>query len=130
MEATTYVTQSKYFSTAFNSAIFDGPIRMYFAQAHEAQALKIYFYMQARLQLATKEKREKLKRGGTTVFVMLYPTQDLFDITFNGKSNSTASAPHVQSEKLGAHYIVGVRGPLEGEQVHDLYREMSELLEI
>ena len=38
-----YITQSSFYSPAFNGAIFDGPLRLYFSQAQEAMALKFYF---------------------------------------------------------------------------------------
>jgi hypothetical protein len=128
-EATIYVTQSKFFSACFNAAIFDGPVRIYFAQYQEPQALKIYFQIQQRLHLASADARSRLRQQGCHVFVMLYPTSQLFDETF-GESIGTGavSAPWIQRQKLGKDFVVGVRGPIEDHQTFALYQEVGQLL--
>jgi hypothetical protein len=129
-EATMYVTQSKYFSAAFNAAIFDGPLRIYFAQHQEAQALKVYFYLQQKLQLASPDARSRLKNQGSNVFVMLYPNEEMFDVSFaTADTGSGAVAfPWIARERLGKDYVIGVRGPLDENRSQDLYKEMNELL--
>lgn len=70
--------QSKYFSPAFNSAIIDGPFRIYFAQFHETQALKIYFMIQQQLSQRLPEIKEYSKLNCRNILIMLYPAHKMF----------------------------------------------------
>ena len=121
-ETVSYVTQSKYFSPAFNAAIFDGPIRIYFAQYQEPQALKLYFNLQQRFHDLRKAARGIFKNRERNIFVMLYPTDETFDLSFcdlepqasgAGAEAGVAFQGMVVSEQIGENYVVGVRGPLE-----------------
>jgi hypothetical protein len=148
-----YVTQSKFFSPAFNAAIFDGPIRIYFAQYQEAQALKIYFNLQARFQDLRKNASGIFKDRKSNIFVMLYPTEETFDLSFSGSTSTAlegdsaadgeiptertqgagavlAGAPmqRISCDRLGVDYVVGVRGPFPDEQFPELYEELDQLV--
>ena len=68
--------QSKFFNPAFNSAIFDGPIRIYFAQFHESLALKIYFMIQQKLNNEVARAKEISKATGANILVMVYPSEE------------------------------------------------------
>jgi hypothetical protein len=120
-EAVTYVTQSKYFSPAFNAAIFDGPIRIYFAQYQEAQALKLYFNLQERFGDVRRAARGFFKERGRNIFVMLYPSQETFDLSFSGDS--------IVRERYGSDFVVGVCGPLEDEAVMRICNEMDQIVQ-
>lgn len=65
--------QSKYYSPAFNSAIFDGPLRIYFSQMHESLALKIYFLIQQKWPTEYARAKEHSKQHHCNVLVMVYP---------------------------------------------------------
>jgi hypothetical protein len=100
---TEMVTDSRFFSREFNTAIIDGPLRIYFADRQESEALKIYFEIQ-----------EVLAKGGTrldsismekpNVFLMLYPTRQTFKEAFE-KEDDLAFG------KFGEHLVLGVNGP-------------------
>lgn len=109
-ETQTYVTQSKYFAPAFNAAIFDGPIRIYFAQYQEAQALKLYYNLQARFGDVRRQARGLFKDRGRNIFVMIYPSEEIFDRTFGGEEFDD-----IVEHRLNSDYVLGVRGPLEDE---------------
>lgn len=128
-ETTTYVTQSKYFSPAFNAAIFDGPIRIYFAQYQEPQALKIYFNLQERFQDARKNARGIFKDRARNIFVMLYPTNETFEMSF-GEIDVTKGAGAwadrtIVKTRLGQDFVLGVKGPVEDHELEDLYSELD-----
>jgi hypothetical protein len=137
-EAVTYVTQSRFFSPAFNAAIFDGPIRIYFAQFQEAQALKLYFNLQERFSDVRKQARGIFKERGQNIFVMMYPNEDTFDLSFSGDLKTDPKPTGLGAEagvgtqivrtRLGADYVVGVRGPLEDEDLESLCREMDQIV--
>lgn len=136
-ESVTFVTQSKYFSPAFNAAIFDGPIRIYFAQYQEAQALKLYFNLQERFADVRRQARGIFKDRARNIFVMLYPTEETFDLSFGtqepramgaGAESGLNKPTTIVSDSLGDDFVVGVRGPLEDETYQSLCEEMDTIV--
>jgi hypothetical protein len=101
--------QSKFFNPAFNSAIFDGPIRIYFAQFHEALALKIYFMIQQKLTNELTRAKEISKARGANILVMLYPSEESFLLSFDGQHQN--SQP-LMLDKWNEDVVVGLRGPI------------------
>jgi hypothetical protein len=140
-ETATYVTQSKFFTPAFNAAIFDGPIRIYFAQYQEAQALKLYFNLQERFADVRKQARGIFKERGCNIFVMLYPTEETFDMSFGDGENLSGPVPTgigaeagslnamtICRDRLGSEYVVGVRGPMPDEALETVCKEMDTIV--
>src|SRR6476661_9159582 len=110
-ETAMFVTQSQFFNTAFNAAIFDGPFRIYFAQYQEAHALKIYFGLQQLMKSSLQDAVPKLKSERKCVFVMLYPNEETFFKSFPVSLSAGATAsPMISSERLGDDFVVGVQG--------------------
>ena len=109
----TYSTlmQSKFFNPAFNSAIFDGPIRIYFSQAHESQALKIYFCLQQKYLDLVNVAKEIHKKDGRNLLIMLYPDQEAFGMSFEPQNEFLAF------EKLAEDSVLGISGPFEDEKL-------------
>jgi hypothetical protein len=103
------LTQSKFYSPAFNAAIFDGPLRIYFAQYQEAQALEIYFKLQQVLK-KFDEGRKQLKNIGANIFVMLYPSADVFNLSFD---RSNASANEVAISRIDKDYVFGINSAID-----------------
>lgn len=101
--------QSKYFNPAFNSAIFDGPIRIYFAQFHEPLALKIYFMVQQQLVNEMSRAKEMAKVSGANILVMIYPTAESFGLSFDGKPENTP----FETERWNEDIVIGLRGPID-----------------
>lgn len=126
-EAVTYVTQSRFFTPAFNAAIFDGPIRIYFAQYQEAQALKLYFNLQERFGEIRRQARGIFKERGRNIFVLLYPNEETFDLSFSGEAAEDAilAPTAIAREKLGTDIVFGVRGPVEDEVYETLFEQMD-----
>ena len=144
----TYVTQSRFFSPVFNAAIFDGPIRIYFAQFQEAQALKLYYNLQERFADVRKQARGLFKERGQNIFVMLYPNEETFDLSFDDEhdcdpkpkgagaeagavmmANSIAGlGTQIVRARLGQDFVVGVRGPIDDEELENLCREMDQIV--
>lgn len=105
--------QSKYFNPAFNSAIFDGPVRIYFAQFHEPLALKIYFMIQQQLGMEMNRAKDMAKNSGANILVMIYPTGESFGLSFEGKPENTP----FETEKWNEDVVIGLRGPLEDHRL-------------
>ena len=106
--------QTQYFHPAFNSAIYDGPLRLYFAQFHESLALKIYFMAQQKLQGVWAEAKDISRKTGSTVLVLIYPSVEFFDQTF-------AKAQHPSSriaiDQFEQDLLLGIRGPFEDDEL-------------
>ena len=101
------LTQSRYYSPVFNAAVFDGPIRIYFSQSQESEALRVYFQLQEKLSDIYTEAKRKIKESGRNIFIMLYPNQETFELSFEEGTQGV-----VRSELLGNDYVLGVRGPV------------------
>lgn len=110
----TTLMQSKYFNPAFNSAIFDGPVRIYFAQFHEALALKIYFMVQQQLSAELAKAKELAKASGANVLVMIYPTEESFSLSFETAAHKNSPW---EVEKWNEDAVIGLRGPAEDENL-------------
>lgn len=127
-----FLMQSKFYSPAFNAAIFDGPIRIYFAQYQESTALKIYFELQEQLKELYFEAREVYKKNGTHFFIMMYPTAETFDFTFGRQTEGSVIVDRVDTD-----YLIGVRGPVDESEIdlialnlEKIIRELKEYSEI
>ena len=76
---------TQYYSPVFNTALFDGPFRIYFSQSYESVALKIYHLLQTQdLALWTEYKKwsEKTKKHA---FILIYPTAQDLAAAFDGE---------------------------------------------
>ncbi len=106
--------QTQYFHPAFNSAIYDGPLRLYFAQFHESLALKLYFMAQQKLQNVWAEAKDISRKTGSTVLVLIYPSAEFFDQTF-----AKAQHPHKRFaiDQFEQDLLLGVRGPFEDDEL-------------
>ncbi len=105
IEGRLYITQSPFYSPAFNGAIFDGPVRLYFSQSQEALALKFYFELRSKTQdLSDLWPRN----GGPSLYVMMYPTDETFDLCFlsQGLSWTPDTLP---MGRLGKDHVVALQ---------------------
>ncbi|MFP5520278.1 MAG: hypothetical protein ACLGGX_10260 [Bdellovibrionia bacterium] len=112
--------QSKYFSPAFNSAIFDGPVRIYFAQFHESQALKIYFALQQKLSHEWSRAKEVSRQTGANLLIMIYPTTDSFGLSFD---EELAVTGYIQ-ESWNNELVFGLNGPMEDSNLDKFLTEV------
>ena len=106
--------QSRFFSPAFNSAIFDGPVRIYFSQLHESLALKIYFCLQQKYPEALARAKELHKVFGLNLLIMIYPTGDSFQMSFEGRSD------FLIEDRLGDDTLLGINGPFEDDKLPEV----------
>lgn len=118
-----HLTQSRFYSPAFNAAVFDGPVRIYFAQHQETLALNVYFRLQQHLKESYASFRKNFKLHGQTIFLMLYPTLESFENSFSDEQSLS-----VVAEKLGEDHVVGVRGPLGEDQYDQVFTQVKSIL--
>ncbi|MCB0351153.1 MAG: hypothetical protein KDD38_08215 [Bdellovibrionales bacterium] len=124
-----FLTQSRFYSPVFNAAIFDGPIRIYFAQYQEPVALKIYFATQEKMKDMFVKVRETFRRTGINIFVMLYPSIETFNMSFEHSNLNfiEAGGSPIIVERLGQDFVVGVKGPVSDEDVENIYARVEEI---
>ncbi|MCB0420752.1 MAG: hypothetical protein KDD61_07135 [Bdellovibrionales bacterium] len=105
--STSLLLQSKFYSSAFNSAIFDGPVRIYFAQYQEEQALRIHYHLQRCLNLLPREAHVANRRLHRKIFVMLYPDHLSYIKAFPDERGEAW-----QTSNLGEDRLLGVQTPV------------------
>jgi hypothetical protein len=116
--------QSKYFNSAFNSAIFDGPLRIYFAQFHESLALKLYFLVQQKWPHDFSLAKEFSKNSQAHILLMVYPTPEAFDQAMGERT----PAPWVV-EHWNQDLVIALRGPIADEQIEALMTEFGPVMQ-
>ena len=121
-----HLTQSRFYSPAFNAAVFDGPIRIYFAQHQEALALKVYFQLQQYLKETYSTFRKNFKQHGQTIFLMLYPNEESFATSFEKESSQVHN---VALERIGDDHVLGVKGPLEDQEYEEVFERVKAILQ-
>jgi hypothetical protein len=94
------VTDSRFFSQEFNTAIIDGPLRIYFSDRQESEALHIYFDVQQALEKIGK-RLSQFPLNNPHLYLMLYPTRQSFINVFNWEDQSVYG-------KYDEHLILGV----------------------
>lgn len=117
--------QSRFFNPAFNSAIFDGPVRIYFAQFHESAALKIYFLTQQKLTSELQKAKELSKQAQANILVMMYPSNESFGLSFDEAKNESDKFCISQ---LHEDVVIGVRGPIEDDDLEPMMNLLGEVL--
>lgn len=98
---------TRFYSPVFNTALFDGPFRIYFSQSYESAALKIYHLLQANhIELWTSYKRwaDQTKKHA---FILVYPTTADVKIAF--ESSDLKNHPICQSWDDG--FVMGFENP-------------------
>lgn len=117
-------TSSKYYHPAFNSAIFDGPIRIYFVQFHESYALNIYFSIQERFKDSLNHYKDVAKKIDQTLLIMIYPTEDSYLKAFALKDSTDQTMAMVEEK---SESIFGLLAPITDHNVGQLMDELSDI---
>jgi hypothetical protein len=120
---------TKYYSPVFNTALFDGPFRIYFSQAYEGTALKIYHLLQVQhLEIWEHYKKwsEKTKKH---IFVLVYPTMDDVELAF--ESEVKFQLDHLVSMKWDEGQLMAAANPKDEIQFERMYQQiLQELLKL
>ena len=74
------------FSPVFNTALFDGPLRIYFSQSYESAALKIYHLLQTQHADLWARLKETSTKSREHIFLIMYPEKKDLQIVFSEKS--------------------------------------------
>ena len=77
---------TRYYSPVFNTALFDGPIRIYFSQSYESSALKVYHLLQSEYQDEWNLLKNCSSKSKEHVFLMIYPEKKDLEMVFSEKA--------------------------------------------
>jgi hypothetical protein len=121
---TSYSTlmQSKFFNPAFDSAIFDGPLRIYFSHSQEPLALKLYFEIQQKLKDSLDVIKNIESHLGNLI-VLIYPTKETYL-----QVNDQAFVEEYFLDQMGADRVLGLCGIEDWEQVLKLSNQQLQNL--
>ncbi len=98
---------TRFYSPVFNTALFDGPFRIYFSQSYESAALKIYHLLQTNhVELWTKYKRwsDQTKKHA---FIVIYPTAKDVQVAFDKLDVKTFPI----CQKTDDGHVIGFENP-------------------
>lgn len=87
---------TRYYSPVFNTALFDGPLRIYFSQSYESTALKFYHLLQTEYKTQWDQLKEFSSKHKEHVFLLMYPEIKDLQIIF---SNSTDAVQYQEWEE-------------------------------
>ncbi len=113
-----YITKTKYFSSEFNTAIFSDPIRIYFSNEQESQALELYFKLQSRKVQWEQFLRKKGKDN--YCYIMLYRDAEEFQSRFENQNLTYAPG------EMGEDLIFGIQGPMTPESVAHFFTDLDQ----
>lgn len=113
--------QSHYYNSALNSAIYDGPVRIYFNQLNETQALKIYFLLQEKMKEELQRAKDLSKALGSIILVTMYPTEEMYQNVF-------VSEELFPIQHFDGDYIVGLKGPIAEIEAEKFLSQIRSIL--
>ena len=106
--STSNLTQYPFYSPSLNAALFDGPIRIYFAQSQESEALKVYFQLQQKVSEFYMTGKKRFEEAGRTIFLLIYPSQ----VTFSQSCGEEISQDGTFIKSLNSDFALGIQGPI------------------
>lgn len=117
---------TRFYSPVFNTALFDGPFRIYFSQSYESSALKIYHI----LQTQHEDLWARLKTWSLTtkehVFLLMYPEVKDVQMIFE---NQGSSSDLVQLESWDEGVAIGLTQPHNEIDVESQIKQIEKLLQ-
>ncbi len=112
------VTQSRFFVSDFNTAIIDGPLKIYFQEAFESQALKIYFRLQELCE-SSGFSLQNIDTHGKSVFLMVYPSNDTLKNIFD------VASEQVGVEEFSGDLVLGISGVAQTDHTDFLFDHLK-----
>lgn len=82
---------TRFYSPVFNTALFDGPIRIYFSQSYESAALKLYHILQAQYPELWQQLKDFSLKSKEHVFLLMYPERNDLKMIFSSQNQLVAS---------------------------------------
>lgn len=109
---------TRFYSPVFNTALFDGPFRIYFSQAYESVALKIYHLLQTdHIDLWTSYKKWA-DQNKMHAFILIYPTIKEAKMAFDVEQAS----PFFKIWEEGV--AIGLENPTEDQDFDQIFAKI------
>lgn len=102
---------TRFYSPVFNTALFDGPLRIYFSQSYESVALKIYHILQTQYSECWNLLKSSTQKNKEHLFLMIYPEAKDMQMVFDG-ANTFA-----QTQEWEEGLAIGFCQALNDEQI-------------
>ncbi|MBC7420017.1 MAG: hypothetical protein H7328_04750 [Bdellovibrio sp.] len=101
---------TKYYSPVFNTALFDGPFRIYFSQNYESSTLKIYHLLQTQYKDLWGQLKAWTQNSREHVFLLMYPEDKDLQIVFAETTKNAKATVQLQSWDEGI--VLGISQPV------------------
>lgn len=103
---------TRYYSPVFNTALFDGPFRIYFSQSYESSALKLYHLLQTQHEDVCLSLKRWSSQTKDHVFLLMYPEQNELDKIFSPTLAPEQLYKQVKIEKWSEGIAIGCIQPM------------------
>jgi hypothetical protein len=92
---------TRFYNPIFNTALFDGPIRIYFSKNYESVALKIYHLLQTEYLEQWNQLRESSLKFKDHIFLMMYSDKNELHTVFSEKTQLIQSQEWEEGLAIG-----------------------------
>ncbi|MCC2678093.1 MAG: hypothetical protein K0R29_669 [Pseudobdellovibrio sp.] len=110
---------TRFYSPVFNTALFDGPLRIYFSQTYESAALKIYHILQTEHVEFWNSLKTYNMRSKQHLFLMIYPEAKDLSLVFD------KAEPLMQAQEWDEGLAVGI---VQTQSDEDLKKQIEFIL--
>lgn len=110
---------TRFYSPFFNTALFDGPLRIYFSQSYESAALKIYHILQTEHTEFWNSLKAHNMRSRQHLFLMIYPEAKDLALVFD------KSEPQMQAQEWDEGLAIGI---VQTQSDNDLKKQIDFIL--
>src|SRR6476646_1637589 len=108
---------TRFYSPVFNTALFDGPFRIYFSQAYESAALKFYHLLQSERQALWNEAKAWSLKNKEHVFLLIYPDQKSVNLVFTD-SESVDGSQSLFMQDWEEGLALGICQPTQDQDIY------------
>lgn len=110
---------TRFYSPVFNTALFDGPLRIYFSQTYESAALKIYHILQTEHVEFWNSLKKYNMRSKHHLFLMIYPEAKDLALGFD------KAQPPLQAREWEEGLSIGI---VQSQSDEDLKKQIEFIL--
>jgi len=119
---------TRFYSPVFNTALFDGPFRIYFSQSYESSALKIYHILQTQHEDLWARLKTWSSLTKEHVFLLMYPEVKDVQMIFESQTKNFDSC-QVQLESWDEGVAIGLTQPHNETDVQSQIQQIEKLLQ-
>ena len=117
---------TRFYSPVFNTALFDGPFRIYFSQSYESSALKIYHILHTQHEELWAQLKSWSAATKEHVFLLMYPEAKDVQMIFESQ---TSDSDLVQLESWDEGVAIGLTQPHNEVDVQSQIQQIEKLLQ-